>query len=78
MQFPNNINKSNLIKLGVLGVGMYLMNNRNKAKATNSNSQQIQQRQEQLNDNQENLNRQQKMTPFTFGKSLADKLLGKK
>lgn len=75
MQFPNNVNKSNLIKLGVLGVGMYLMNNRNKAKANNSN-QLIEQRQEPAETQQNTSN--QKMTPFTFGKSLADKLLGRK
>lgn len=78
MQFPNNVNKSNLIKLGVLGAAMYLMNNRNKSQARNSDNPQIQQRQEQLDKNQERLDSQQKMTPFTFGKSLADKFLGRK
>ncbi len=77
MQFPNNVNKSNLIKLGVMGAAMYFMNNRKK-NATTSNNQAVEQRQEQLDNNQKPLDSQEKMTPFTFGKSLADKFLGKK
>ena len=77
MQFPNNVNKSNLIKLGVMGAAMYFMNNRKK-NATTSNNQAVEQRQEQLDNNQKPLDSQEKMTPFTFGKSLADKCLGKK
>lgn len=79
MQFPNNVNKSNLIKLGVLGVGMYLMNNRNKSQAsTNQQQQQLDNNQQRLDNNQKQLDRQEKTTPFTLGKSLANKLLGKK
>lgn len=77
MQFPNNVNKSNLIKLGVIGAAMYFMNNRKK-NATTSNNQAVEQRQEQLDNNQKQLDSQEKMTPFTFGKSLANKFLGKK
>ncbi len=77
MQFPNNVNKSNLIKLGVMGAAMYFMNNRKK-NATTSNNQAVEQRQEQLDNNQKQLDSQEKMTPFTFGKSLANKFLGKK
>ncbi len=77
MQFPNNVNKSNLIKLGVMGAAMYFMNNRKK-NATTSNNQAVEQRQNQLDNNQKPLDSQEKMTPFTFGKSLADKFLGKK
>ena len=77
MQFPNNVNKSNLIKLAVMGAAMYFMNNRKK-NATTSNNQAVEQRQNQLDNNQKPLDSQEKMTPFTFGKSLADKFLGKK
>ena len=77
MQFPNNVNKSNLIKLGVMGAAMYFMNNRKK-NATTSNNQAVEQRQNQLDNNQKPLDSQEKMTPFTFGKSLANKFLGKK
>lgn len=81
MQFPNGVNKSNLIKLGVLGAAYYLMKGRNTKPA----NKQIEQRQEQLDDNQERLDNNQKsldsnekLTPFQLGKQLAGKFLGKK
>lgn len=77
MQFPNGVNKSNLIKLGVLGAAYYMLKGRNTQPA----NKQIQQRQEQLDENQERLdnnNNNQKLTPFQMGKQLAGKFLGKK
>lgn len=77
MQFPNGVNKSNLIKLGVLGAAYYMLKGRNTQPA----NKQIQQRQAQLDENQERLdnnNNNQKLTPFQMGKQLAGKFLGKK
>ena len=77
MQFPNGVNKSNLIKLGVLGAAYYMLKGRNTQPA----NKQIQQRQEQLDENQERLdnnNNNQTLTPFQMGKQLAGKFLGKK
>lgn len=75
MQFPNGVNKSNLIKLGVLGAAMYLMNNRNKSQAKiqdkRDNSQQDSDNQMDKRQNDKNL------TPFQMGKALADKFLGR-
>lgn len=83
MQFPNGVNKSNLIKLGVLGAAMYLLNNRNKSPAkishtsTTPNKGQKTANHPLEQDNKASDN-QAKMTPFTLGKQLANKFLGKK
>ena len=37
MQFPNGVNKSNLIKLGVLGAAYYMLKGRNKTQPTIEN-----------------------------------------
>lgn len=73
MQFPNGVNKSNLIKLGLLGTAMYLMNNRNKSQAKIQNKNNAQ----QDNDNQADERQDKKLTPFQMGKALADKFLGR-
>lgn len=83
MQFPNGVNKSNLIKLGVLGAAMYLMNNRNKSQAqigNKSNAQNSQQQNQQNNQASEkaNANNGKPLTPFQMGKALANKFLGRK
>lgn len=75
MQFPNGVNKSNLIKLGLVGAAMYFMNNRNKSQAKiqdkRDNSQQDSDNQMDKRQNDKNL------TPFQMGKALADKFLGR-
>jgi hypothetical protein len=78
MQFPNGVNKSNLIKLGILGAAMYMLKNRNKspAKITNQNASDNQQTANQEDDTP-TANDSQKMTPFTLGKQLAEKVLGR-
>ena len=83
MQLPNNLNKlgnSKLVQLALLGATIYFSNKykQNQAQAQNR----VQQNQNIERDNNErSSNRQQKpkkSTPFTFGRSLADKLLGRK
>ena len=81
MQFPNGVNKSNLIKLGVLGAAVYMMKNRNKPTATLQDKSSVTPDSSADNDNNavENAAKQTtKTTAFTMGKDLAAKLLGKK
>lgn len=75
MQFPNGVNKSNLIKLGVLGAAMYFMNNRNKpqTKIQNKRDDSPQNDDNQMDKRQNDKN----LTPFQMGKALADKFLGR-
>lgn len=78
MQFPNGVNKSNLIKLGVLAGAYYLMKGRNNQQTIQAKNQELQQRQDQLDNNQEKLDNNERLTPFQLGKALADKFLGRK
>ncbi len=74
MQFPNGVNKSNLIKLGVLGAAMYLMKNRNSQSKTPAPSTNTDVSEPQSTDQGD----KKPATPFELGKSLANKFLGRK
>ncbi len=78
MQFPNGVNKSNLIKLGILGAAMYMLKNRNtsSAKITNQNASDSQQAANQQADAPTSSD-SRKASPFTLGKQLAEKVLGR-
>lgn len=82
MQFPNGVNKSNLIKLGVLGAAYYLIKGRNNSKPTLANDQANNRPEntESQSDRASNArnNEKTKTTVFTMGKDLAAKVLGKK
>ena len=76
MQFPNGVNKSNLIKLGVLGAAYYLLKGRNQSPSKIENKSD---NNTQYDDNQSSsATDNSKSTPFTLGKELAAKVLGKK
>lgn len=86
MQFPNGVNKSNLIKLGVLGAAYYMLKGRNKTQPTIENKAGNQANNPALVDNEpadntaanSNGTKPAKTTAFTMGKELAAKVLGKK
>ena len=83
MQFPNGVNKSNLIKLGVLGAAYYMLKGRNKTQPTieNKAGNQADNPVPADNDNRaadSTATKPTKTTAFTMGKELAAKVLGKK
>ena len=81
MQFPNGVNKSNLIKLGVLGAAYYMLKGRNKTQPTIENKARNQANNPvpaDDNDNRAADSTPTKPTVFTMGKELAAKVLGKK
>ena len=86
MQFPNGVNKSNLIKLGVLGAAYYMLKGRNKTQPTIENKAGNQANNPAPVDNEtadnatanSNGSRPTKTTAFTMGKELAARGLGKK
>nr|WP_313015050.1 hypothetical protein [Moraxella sp. CTOTU48841] len=86
MQFPNGVNKSNLIKLGVLGAAYYMLKGRNKTQPTIENKAGNQANNPASVDNEpadnaaanSNATKPAKTTAFTMGKELAAKVLGKK
>ena len=84
MQFPNGVNKSNLIKLGVLGAAYYMLKGRNKTQPTienKANNPAPVDNEPADNDNgaaDSTATKPTKTTAFTMGKELAAKVLGKK
>lgn len=80
MQFPNGVNKSNLIKLGVLGAAYYMLKGRNKTQPTieNKAGSKANNPVPADNDNRAADSTATKPTVFTMGKELAAKVLGKK
>lgn len=67
------MNRSTLLKLGALGTALYLAKNKSAgAKNTNKSPATLEPTPDTNNNNNA------KMTPFTFGKSLADKFFGRK
>ena len=79
MQFPNGVNKSNLIKLGVLGAAYYMLKGRKKTQPTIENKANNPAPVEnEPADNAAANSNGTKTTAFTMGKELAAKVLGKK
>ena len=81
MQFPNGVNKSNLIKLGVLGAAYYMLKGRNKTQPTIENKAGNQANNPVPADDDaadSTATKPNKTTAFTMGKELAAKVLGKK
>lgn len=76
MQFPNGVNKSNLIKLGILGAAYYMFKGRNQSQPSIENKATDSAQAD--NDSASNDNGNTKTTAFTMGKELAAKVLGKK
>lgn len=76
MQFPNGVNKSNLIKLGVLGAAYYMLKGRNKSQPSLENK--TTDASQADSDVASNEGENKKTTAFTMGKELAAKVLGKK
>lgn len=74
MQFPNGVNKSNLIKLGVLAGAYYLMKGKKSNPSANNNNAPV----VVDNDNAATEDKNKSLTPFQLGKELADKVLGRK
>jgi hypothetical protein len=83
MQFPNGVNKSNLIKLGVLGAAYYMLKGRNKTQPTIENKAGSKANNPVSADNDNDAadstaTKSTTNTVFTMGKDLAAKVLGKK
>ena len=82
MQFPNGVNKSNLIKLGVLGAAYYMLKGRNKTQPAIENKANnpapVDNAPADNAPANSNGTKPAKTTAFTMGKELAAKVLGKK
>lgn len=75
MQFPNGVNKSNLIKLGILGAAYYMLKGRKQSQPSIENKAN---ETAQADKDSSNNNANTKTSAFTMGKELASKVLGKK